>query len=337
MTDIVDLTALHSSSMIKTVDFRVFVSTWCGSKTDLNCSSLSENTNQCRSLFSPSDAKHNNCTYAVQDDCTSTVWTYQQGDDGVLDSYQPDEKLLKKKVRFSRRHRDVIIALGRSGSDAETATVLSFGSLFSTSYKGSQSYVNIKLPKEIEFLQFTPEITSAGKKYAANVIKYPFLCAQLRLLDGRFKNMWESTFKILKTEIESLQRTKVVEHRIDIFLMTDLSKHNWTGTYISELANDTDSFKLHTLDPDDEILLQTVKNVWTANQGLKSNIKYTDGIRESDTCGLTKMMLPDISLFLEQTICSCASLGFVGTRGSTITENIDIMRKNHNCINSNPS
>lgn len=37
--------------------------------------------------------------------------------------------------------------------------------------------------------------------------------------------------------------------------------------------------------------------------------------------------LPDVLLYVEETVCSCASLGFVGTAGSTIAESIELMRK----------
>ncbi|THG20687.1 hypothetical protein TEA_018165 [Camellia sinensis var. sinensis] len=103
------------------------------------------------------------------EDCTTTVWTYgKDGEDGTLDSFQPDEQLKKKnKISYVRKRQNVYQMLG-PGSRAELATVLAFGSLFTTPYR--------------------------GKEFASKTIKSPFLCAQLRLLDGQFKNHWKTTF-----------------------------------------------------------------------------------------------------------------------------------------------
>ncbi|KAK9292383.1 hypothetical protein L1049_020350 [Liquidambar formosana] len=101
------------------------------------------------------------------------------------------------------RRRDVFKTLG-PGSEAELATVLAFGSLFTAPYKGSELYIDIheapsdqrvqSLIENIEYLPFVPEIMSAGKECAFETINAPFLCAQLRLLDGQFKNHWKATF-----------------------------------------------------------------------------------------------------------------------------------------------
>ncbi|KAJ6947006.1 CigA protein [Populus alba x Populus x berolinensis] len=65
------------------------------------------------------------------EDCRTTVWIYKNGDeDRVLDSFQPDEQLKnKKKISYVRRRQDVYKALG-PGSEAESATVFTFGSIF---------------------------------------------------------------------------------------------------------------------------------------------------------------------------------------------------------------
>jgi hypothetical protein len=105
----------------------------------------------------------------------------------VLDSFQPDEQLKnKKKISYVRRLQDVYKALG-PGSEAESATVFTFGSLFTAPYKGSELHNDIhkersdqriqSLIGNSEFLPFVPEIPSAGKNFTLETIKAPFLCA----------------------------------------------------------------------------------------------------------------------------------------------------------------
>ena len=252
MADIIDISSLLSSSFVRAIDFRVFVSFWCDLNIDLVCSnelnarlSLVDSLKQCGSLLSGIDGNIDRCLFAVDEDCRTTVWTYQNDEvDGALDSFQPDEQLKKKmKIPYVRRRRDVYKTLG-PGSEAESATVLAFGSLFTAPYKGSELYIDIQkapgdpriksLIKKIEFLQFVPDIINSGKQFAAQIIKAPFLCAQLRLLDGQFKNHWKATFLGLKQKLDSLRQAG--SRPIHIFLMTDLPQGNWTGSYLGDLC-----------------------------------------------------------------------------------------------------
>ncbi|CAN1748294.1 O-fucosyltransferase 30 [Linum perenne] len=225
----------------------------------------------------------------------TTVWTYENGDDGALDSFQADELLRKKKrISYVRKRRDVYKNLG-PGSAADSATVLAFGSLFSAPYKGSESHVDIRKVKKSEFLPFVPEILNAGKKFALDKIKDPFVCVQLRLLDGQFKNHWKATFQGVRQKLESLNQGDA--QPINIFVMTDLPRANWSRK-------------------EDGLVLQTARQLAT---------KASKG----QHCPHQK--LPDILLDIEESVCSCASLGFVGTAGSTIAESIQLMRKSDVC------
>lgn len=312
---------------------------------DLNAqSSLFDRLNQCGSILSGLDGNVNKCLYAVDEDCRTTVWTYRNGDeDGVLDLFQPDEQLRKKKkISYVRRHRDVYKTLG-PGSEAELATVLAFGSLFTAPYRGSELYIDIheaqrdqriqSLIEKIEFLPFVSEILSAGKKFALEMIKAPFLCAQLRLLDGQFKNHWKTTFLSLKQKLESLKQRG--HQPIHIFVMTDLPQGNWTGNYLGDLAGDSDHFKVYFLGEENDLVKQTAKKLVAAGHGLRF------GSAPWSLNGVKKMKmlcpyqsLPDVLLYIEESVCSCASLGFVGTAGSTIAESIEMMRKYDICSSS---
>ncbi|KAH7835848.1 hypothetical protein Vadar_030459 [Vaccinium darrowii] len=249
---------------------------------------------ECGSLLSGNNGNVNSCVYAVEldEDCRTTVWTYgKDGKDGILDSFQPDEQLKKeKKISYVRTRHDVYKTLG-PGSVSESASILAFGSLFTSPYKGSELHIDIheaprdqrmlSLIENVRFLTFVPEITNSGKDFVYEKIKSPFLCAQLRLLDGQFKNHWKSTFLRLQEKMEYL-RNEGVPLPIHIFVMIDLPG-----------------------------VIRTAKKLGDA--GMKKHCHPP--------------LLPDILLYIEDTVCSCAKLCFVGTAGSTIAESTELMRK----------
>ncbi|KAB2632431.1 hypothetical protein D8674_028678 [Pyrus ussuriensis x Pyrus communis] len=341
MADNVDISSLVSSSLVRVVDFRVFISSWCSVNVDFACynelaahASVLYRLKQCESLLSGMDGDAK-CLYAVNEDCRTTVWTYQNGnEDGALDSFQPDEQLKKKKkISYVRKCRDVYNAFG-PGSEAESATLLAFGSLFTAPYKGLELHISIHealsdrriqtLIDKIGFLPFKPEIISAGKKFAHDIRRAPFLCAQVRLLDGQFKNHWKATFSKLKQTLDGLTQSPLP---IPIFMMTNVPESNWTGTYLGELVKDSHQFKLFFLKEKDKLIIQTGKRIVDASHGMK----FGTFLKNHDRTGQVKKRcppgLPDVLLYIEKNICSCASLGFVGTAGSTIAEIIESMRK----------
>lgn len=350
MADVIDLSSLVSSSMVRFIDFREFASAWCGIDMDLACTardheSLPKEFQQCRDLLSGLDSGVQDCVYGVEDDCRTTVWTYGQDSDGTLDPFQPDQELQKrKKISYVRRRRDVYKAFG-PGSKSEAATVLAFGSLFSAPYKGNELYIDIhgvptdsriqSLLRKIDYLPFAQEILNAGKEFALNKIKGPFLCAQLRLLDGQFKNHWKEAFSALRQKIELIQ-TDIGEKKnrgpVSIFVMTDLPAANWTGTYLADLSSNSSSFKLFTLPEDDELVARASMQLMSAGHSLRTPLL----LENRNTAASNKkicppLKLPSILLYVQEAVCSCASLGFVGTSGSTIAENIELMRKNDVC------
>lgn len=355
MADIVDISSLVSSSTVRVIDLRYFVSLLCGVDMETLCSGkLSEQSRsykaleQCGSLLSGVYGNVDKCLYAVDEDCRTTVWTYKNGDfnsDGRLDSFQPDEKLKKKKkISYVRRRRDVYKTLGL-GSVADSAAILAFGSLFTAPYKGSELYIDIheslrdrkiqSLIKNVEFLPFVPEIMSAGKRLAADMIKAPFLCAQLRLLDGQFKNHRENTFAGLNQKLESLSQEKKTPRPIHVFVMTDLPESNWTGTYLGDLSKNSSNFKLHYLREQDEVVLQTQKKLASASHGQKfgSIPMNLDSIKKMQNRYFSRDV-SNVQLYIEEAICSCASLGFIGTAGSTIADSVELMRRFNACSSS---
>lgn len=354
MGDIVDLFSLVSSSRVRVIDFRVFVSIWCGLDLGLACSAsapeavlLSRNFQQCRGLLSGLEGNVQDCVFAVEDDCRTTVWTYGQGDDGTLDAFQPDRELRKKKkISYVRRRRDVYKALG-PGSEADKATVLAFGTLFSSPYRGSELYIDIhEVPtnspiqstflQSIEYLPFVQEILHAGREFVMREIKEPFLCAQLRLLDGQFKNHWKATFSALREKLERLQaelKERKSQGPINVFIMTDLPFANWTGSYLGELANNSKNYKLYSLHEGDELVAKASRMLMVAEHGLRAGFLPSSHNVMADNRSCAPQQLPDILLYVEETVCSCAALGFVGTSGSTIAASIELMRR-HNVCNS---
>lgn len=349
MGDVVDISSLVSSSAVRVIDLRHFASLLCGVDLETLCGELGEQSQgyeslrQCGYLLSGVRGNVDGCLYGVDEDCRTTVWTYRDSD-GRLDSFQADEKLRKKKkISYVRRRRDVVKALGR-GSEAESAAILAFGSLFTAPYKGSELYVDIRkdsssvpevksLIEKVEFLPFVREIMSAGKRFAAGTIKEPFLCAQLRLLDGQFKNHQEGTFTGLKQKLESLSLKN--PGPVHVFVMTDLPESNWTGTYLGDLSRNSTKFKLHFLREEDEAVVRTEKELASAAHGQKfgSIPMSLDSIKKMKKhCSPQKVS--NVQLYVEEAVCSCASLGFVGTAGSTIADSVETMRKFNACSSS---
>ncbi|XP_073035913.1 O-fucosyltransferase 30 [Primulina eburnea] len=345
MADVIDLSSVTSISTVTFIDFRVFVSIWCEVNFNLICSedlsshsSLNDKLHQCGSFLSGYYSDMNKCLYASPEDCRTTVWTYQSNHkDGILDSFQADDELRKKKkISFVRKRKDVYKAFG-PGSAAGQATVLAFGSLFTAPYKGSESHIDIHkttkdqriqwLIQKIEYLPFVPEILNAGKNFAHATIKAPFFCVQLRLLDGQFKYHQKATFLGVKQVLGSLIQKSLLP--IHLFVMTDLPVHNWTGSYLGELAKDFDDFKLFFLREEDELVAQTAKEVLHSRHSMKFQFAGSNFDVKEELCNVVS--LPDVLLFLEETVCSCATLGFFGTSGSTIGESIESMRKNNIC------
>lgn len=341
IAEIIDVSSLVSPSLVRVIDLRDFVSIWCGISLDLACvkdtklqSSVSESLKQCGSLLAGLHGSIEKCIYAVNEDCRTTIWTFHTDghEDGKLDSFQADEQLKqKKKISYVRRWKDVFKTLG-PGSEVESASLLVFGSLFSAAYKGSELYVDIheshqdqrfrSLMDKIKHLPFVPEIMIAGKQFVKETIKAPFLCAQLRLLDGQFKNHQKATFHGLRQKIESLRKEGPLP--VHIFIMTDLPGDNWTGTYLSDLISDKHNYKVHFLKENDKLVRRAAIKLMAAGHGQRF-ISNSDSTISKRYC--SSQRLPDLLLYVEQTVCSCASLGFIGTPGSTIAENIELMRK----------
>ncbi|KAG4926538.1 hypothetical protein JHK82_052338 [Glycine max] len=297
-------------------------------------SSVSERLKQCGSLLAGVHGSIGKCIYAVNEDCRTTVWTYHKygHEDDKLDSFQADEQLKqKKKISYVRRWKDVFKTLG-PGSEVESASLLVFGSLFSAAYKGSELHVDIheshqdqrflSLMKKIKRIPFVLEIMIAGKQFVKETIKAPFLCAQLRLLDGQFKNHQKATFHGLRQKIESMRKEGLLP--IHIFIMTDLPGDNWTGTYLGDLISDKRNYKVHFLKENDKLVRRAAVKLMAVGHGQRF-ISNSDTSISKRYC--SSQRLPDLLLYVEQTVCSCASLGFIGTPGSTIAENIELMRK----------
>ncbi|EPS71914.1 hypothetical protein M569_02845, partial [Genlisea aurea] len=326
MADVMDLSHLVSSSAIRFIDFRAFVSMWCQVNLTLLCTAVStehspflEKLRQCGSNLSGYDVTPGNCLHALQEDCRTTVWTYRTGDEEhVLDSFQPSEELRRKRrISYSRYRKDIYRDLG-PGSAAGLSNVLAFGSLFTAPYAGSESHIDIhRAPKDrrinsliesIKFIPFVSDIADAGKRFALSTIKAPFFCVQLRLADGQFKNHRETTLSTVSETLDSLRRNGLP---VNVFVMTDLPPGNWTGSYLGSLREDP-GFKVFSLTEADDLVTRTAK-------------KMVDG---GEQCRGSSL-LPDVLLYLEQSVCSCASMGFVGTSGSTIAEAISLMRENN--------
>jgi hypothetical protein len=174
---------------------------------------------------------------------------------------------------------------------------------------------------------------TAGKEFARNKIKEPFLCAQLRLLDDHFRNHWKATFSALKGKLKAIEldtKGRKANGPVHMFIMTDLPQVNWTNTYLADVAEDG-RYKLYTLKESDELVRQTAERLMAAEHGVQSGFlpKTMGSYDTKNDC--SPVQVPEILLYVEQSVCSCASIGFVGTAGSTIAGIIETMRKNNAC------
>lgn len=149
MADIVDIFYVVFSSMVKIFDFRGWERMLFHDAFHI---SLLEIQKTVGAFLAGQKASPYLCIYAVEDDCHTTVWTYKQIDDDLRDSFQPDEKLKKKIISYIRRHRDQFKFLG-TGSNADNVSVLSFGSLFTDPYKGSDLHVYFCEVPEVKLVQ----------------------------------------------------------------------------------------------------------------------------------------------------------------------------------------
>jgi hypothetical protein len=97
---------------------------------------------------------------------------------------------------------------------------------------------------------------AAGKEFARNKIKESFLCVQLRLLDGQFKNHRKATFSTFKEKLKTIElgmKGNKANGHVHIFIMTDLPQMNWTNTYLVDVVKDG-QYKLYTLQESDELV-----------------------------------------------------------------------------------
>lgn len=112
--------------------------------------------------------------------------------------------------------------------------------------------------------------------------------------------------------------------------MTDLPEGNWTGTFLGDLARESNSYKLHAVQKYNDF----VKSVAQEVASLGSDARLTTGVGAfvvGQKYDCSDGNLPDVLLYLKETVCACASLGFVGTAGSTIAESVELMSKNRMC------
>lgn len=359
MADVLDLSSV--ASLVKLVDLRIFSLLWCGVDISSACSgslcrrlaahgSIWGTLEGCGALLSRPDEAHGSCVYAVNEDCRTTIWVRgvkSLGSSQMNGSISPpqesavDQGLSTKKKYGRRSSKDIVETLG-NGSEAGKYQVLTFGSLFSSEYKGTQLHVDIESSKDpkvrtlveaMKFFPFTPSIVNAGKLYSKEKIQQPFFCAQLRLLDGQFKNHWEKTFASLQSQLKVLKDKQRLSQVLHVFVMTDLPRSNWSKTYLGELDAKKSLYKLHTIDSNDPLIEETAFKLAKDDYGLQSgflprlNKTVFTGNRDHVAIGTG----PDILLFVEEVICSCATLGFAGTSGSTLSENISQLRMGNIC------
>lgn len=249
-------------------------------------------------------------------------------------------KLEKKLVR--KKDVEITTSLGRD-SQAGAVPLLAFGSMFSTIYKGSQTYIDFHYPsgdadldkflQALKHLKFNPDIIVAARKYVQEVMPVPFFCAQLRLLDGQFKNHRGRTLRDFEARMLLLHHSVArSRHPIPVFVMTDLPSENWTGTALGNIRDSKSLYHIHRLNSSEDVIGSASRSILEGEFGFRISPGNVLA-RETHEQPLTYLssVIPLVFLCVEEVVCSCASLGFSGTVGSTITESIMDLRAAQIC------
>lgn len=249
-------------------------------------------------------------------------------------------KLEKKLGR--KKGVDITTSLGRD-SQAGAVPLLAFGSMFSTIYKGSQTYIDFQYPsgdanvdkffQALKLLKFNPDIFVAARKYVQEVMPVPFFCAQLRLLDGQFKNHRGRTLRDFEDRMLLLHHSAArSRHPIPVFVMTDLPSENWTGTALGNIRDSKSLYRIHKLNSSKDVIESASRSILEGEFGFRISPGNLLA-RETHEQPLTYLssVIPLVLLCVEEVVCSCASLGFSGTVGSTITESIMDLRAAQIC------
>lgn len=253
----------------------------------------------------------------------------------ILNERWKAEKVNTTKIELV----DVRSSLGPN-SAASISSVIAFGSMFSTVYKDVQSHIDITAPsgdkdlddliRSLKLLSFSSEIVTAGKAYIhEEIAQAGFFCAQLRLSDGQFKNHWNATFQNLKAQLTSYRANWTTS--TPIFVMTDLPSENWTKTELNDLLLDPrNSYQVHKLHSRNDLIQMASRRILTAEAGFAvgSVSESVRGFRQhqEQPSVTADFKIPHVELAIEEVVCSCARLGFSGTRGSTIADSIRDLR-----------
>ena len=122
---------------------------------------------------------------------------------------------------------------------------------------------------------------------------------------------------------------------LKLFLMTDIPRDKWNGTFLESLR--VMGFDLKTTSSLLKHMEAIGRRTLVREYGLLTNRVSRSDVEDprkqngwSDGRGQMRVKgfgtIPDLSLFVEQTICSCASLGFIGTQKSTASGHVHHMR-----------
>ncbi|KAL2633264.1 hypothetical protein R1flu_004743 [Riccia fluitans] len=364
IADVVDLKPL-SPKIVRTIDLRVFLALWCGLDVAGVCSGPKcrnfasvcsphwGTIDICAQRFLPipsSKGENSSClVYEVKDDCSTTVWS--SGENAVTRAYR-EHQLLQKLAQDPEitassgsgtiiKRKDVVRTLAL-GSEAADFFLLSFGSLFSTVYKHIELHVDIRAAvgdletaKKLEGIQnqhaFTKEIMGGAKSLVEKISpSRQFFCAHVRLGDGVFARNWNKTLDPLRKKLEELSKRFQRSQKLKVFLMTDINKERWNGTILAEIDRN-DRFQVQTLDGHGDFIAHVAEQMMAAEHGFRLGFipRISNAVKPLNST--TNNFVPDARLYLEEVICACARLGFLGTLKSTISRNIEDLRSASLC------
>lgn len=260
-------------------------------------------------------------------------------------------EIVKRDGRNIPKPKNVVSYLGTKGTPYGESKILSIGSTMHyydlEALDGDERVRDLSC--QTAFLPFTRPIMRAAKKISEteNFSNGNFVCLHYRGGDGQFSDpsAQNATKLSIIDQLEGLKPKK--RQNVTLFIMTDLRTNKWRKElsklfglpgliprfpiefylYDSKIQEKVFSKRYGVLT--NRLSKEEIENLISVESPVKLNGDPLLGTEKEKTFGKE---LRGMSLFIEQALCSCASLGFIPHADSTISQNILHLRNGGLCF-----
>ncbi|CAI7744154.1 unnamed protein product [Closterium sp. NIES-53] len=222
--------------------------------------------------------------YPVDNTCKDTLWTignYASLKDLVA-AVGEKEPAVPAFAHINVKHNrnepvplNVFSTLGDS-SPAKDSKVLAFPSLFHPRIAD----INLEWDDRVQAIReapvsmpFTPPIMDLARDFIYNSIGRPFGCMQVRGTDGMFVKALKNTLKDAEATLKEMLKRNPRAHapplKFPLFLMTDIPKGSWKGTFLEHLREFP--VELYTVDGIMDRVNAAARTILTEEIGLYAN------------------------------------------------------------------